>query len=355
MTSGRDECPFRTIDGAEAIAGDRLDPGLFHYLAGGSGGETTLAANREAFGRWRLRQRVLVPVAEPDLSCSFLGTRVASPIGVAPFAGDALLDPEGAAAIVRVAATRGALVVVSDATGETLEAVARPRGAAPLLLQTSTLGSVERAMALAKRAADAGYDGICLTVDTPVVGARRRDAEHRFELSAHMAFANFATNATPLGERSAPWSWNDLHRFAAGLALPLVVKGITSGEDARRAIEAGAAAIYVSNHGGRQLDGAPGTLDVLPEVVAAVGGDVDVAFDGGVRSGADVAKALALGARLVLVGRPAAYALAAGGAAGVEHMLDLLNQELATSLVLLGRPSVDALDSSVLQAAFAGS
>jgi 4-hydroxymandelate oxidase len=355
MKNGRDESPFRTIDEAEALAHDRLDPGLWHYLAGGAGGETTLAANRAAFGRWHLRPQVLVPVAEPDLSCTFLGMRLASPVGIAPFAGDALLDPEGAAGIVRAGASRGALVVVSDATGQALETVAQPRGAAPILLQTSTLGSVERAGSLAQRAVDAGYDGICLTVDTPVVGVRRRDAEHRFELSAHMTFANFTAGTTPLGERSTPWDWNDLSRFAGGLSVPLVVKGITNADDARRAVEAGAAAIYVSNHGGRQLDGAGGTLDALPEVVEAVGGEADVAFDGGVRSGADVIKALALGARLVLVGRLAAYALAAGGAAGVEHMLDLLNQELATSLVLLGQPSVDALDASALQAAFTGS
>ena len=254
--------------------------------------------------------------------------------------------------MLEAAASLGTLAVVPEVTGETLEALASAAPDAARVFQLSLRHPHAVLVDLLSRAADAGYGALCVTVDVPVVGVRRRELRHP---GARLEIANFPSRATGFidhtGERERPWTWARLADVMAGTDLPFAVKGVLTAEDARAAVEAGAAAVYVSNHGGRQLDSAPATLDQLAEVVDEIAGDAEVALDGGVRSGGDVVKALALGARAVLVGRPACYGLAAGGRAGVHRVLEILRHELVTAMTLLGRARVADLDRTLLQPA----
>jgi 4-hydroxymandelate oxidase len=344
--------PFVVLDDAVIEARRTLPPDALAYVEGGAEDERTLDENRRAFTRWFLRPRVLTgaPAAEP--STTFLGMPLAMPILVAPFAGDTLLHADGYRAVLEAAASLGTLAVVPEVTGETLEALASAAPDAASVFQLSLRHPHAVLVDLLNRAADAGYRALCVTVDVPVVGVRRRELRHP---GARLEIANFPSRATGFidhtGERERPWTWARLADVMAGTDLPFAVKGVLTAEDARAAVEAGAAAVYVSNHGGRQLDSAPATLDQLAEVVDEIGGDAEVALDGGVRSGGDVVKALALGARAVLVGRPACYGLAAGGRAGVHSVLEILRHELVTAMTLLGRARVADLDRTVLQPA----
>jgi 4-hydroxymandelate oxidase len=344
--------PFVVLDDAVIEARRTLPPDALAYVEGGAEDERTLDENRRAFTRWFLRPRVLTGAPAADPSTTFLGMPLAMPILVAPFAGDTLLHADGYRAVLEAAASLGTLAVVPEVTGETLEALASAAPDAARVFQLSLRHPHAVLVDLLNRAADAGYRALCVTVDVPVVGVRRRELRHP---GARLEIANFPSRATGFidhtGERERPWTWARLADVMAGTDLPFAVKGVLTAEDARAAVEAGAAAVYVSNHGGRQLDSAPATLDQLAEVVDEIGGDAEVALDGGVRSGGDVVKALALGARAVLVGRPACYGLAAGGRAGVHRVLEILRHELVTAMTLLGRARVADLDRTVLQPA----
>jgi 4-hydroxymandelate oxidase len=344
--------PFVVLEDAVLEARRMLPPEALAYVEGGAEDERTLDENRRAFTRWLLRPRMLTGAPPADPSTTFLGMPVAMPILVAPFAGDTLLHTDGYRAVLEAAASLGTLAVVPEVTGETLEALAGAAPGAARVFQLSLRHPHAVLVDLLSRAADAGYGALCVTVDVPVVGVRRRELRHP---GARLEIANFPSRATGFidhtGERERPWTWARLADVMAGTDLPFAVKGVLTAEDARAAVEAGAAAVYVSNHGGRQLDSAPATLDQLAEVVDEVGGDAEVALDGGVRSGGDVVKALALGARAVLVGRPACYGLAAGGRAGVHRVLEILRHELVTAMTLLGRARVADLDRTVLQPA----
>jgi 4-hydroxymandelate oxidase len=344
--------PFVVLDDAVIEARRTLPPDALAYVEGGAEDERTLDENRRAFTRWFLRPRVLTGAPAADPSTTFLGMPLAMPILVAPFAGDTLLHADGYRAVLEAAASLGTLAVVPEVTGETLEALASAAPDAARVFQLSLRHPHAVLVDLLNRAADAGYRALCVTVDVPVVGVRRRELRHP---GARLEIANFPSRATGFidhtGERERPWTWARLADVMAGTDLPFAVKGVLTAEDARAAVEAGAAAVYVSNHGGRQLDSAPATLDQLAEVVDEIGGDAEVALDGGVRSGGDVVKALALGARAVLVGRPACYGLAAGGRAGVHRVLEILRHELVTAVTLLGRARVADLDRTVLQPA----
>ncbi len=352
MNAPAPDPPFVVLDDAVAEARRALNPDALAYVEGGAEDEYTLTENRRAFGRWHLRPRVLTGLPAADLSTSFLGLPVAMPILVAPFAGDTLLHPDGYRGVLEAAASLGTLAVVPEVTGETLEVLASAAPAAARVFQLSLRHPHAVLVDLLRRTADAGYGAICVTVDVPVVGVRRRELRNP---GARLEIANFRSRKTGFmddtGEREQPWTWSRLAEVMAETDAPFAVKGVLTAEDARAAVDAGASAVYVSNHGGRQLDGAPATLDQVAEVVDEVGGDVEVAVDGGVRSGGDVVKALALGARAVLVGRPACYGLAAAGTAGVRRVLDILRHELVTSMTLLGRARVAELDRTVLQPA----
>ena len=343
---------FVVLDDAVIEARRTLPPDALAYVEGGAEDERTLDENRRAFTRWLLRPRMLTGAPAADPSTTFLGMPLAMPILVAPFAGDTLLHADGYRAVLEAAASLGTLAVVPEVTGETLEALASAAPDAARVFQLSLRHPHAVLVDLLSRAADAAYGALCVTVDVPVVGVRRRELRHP---GARLEIANFPSRATGFidhtGERERPWTWARLADLMAGTDLPFAVKGVLTAEDARAAVEAGAAAVYVSNHGGRQLDSAPATLDQLAEVVDEVAGDAEVALDGGVRSGGDVVKALALGARAVLVGRPACYGLAAGGRAGVHRVLEILRHELVTAMTLLGRARIADLDRTVLQPA----
>ena len=345
--------PFVVLQEAVDAARASLPSDALAYVEGGAEDEYTLVENRRAFGRWHLRPRFLTGAPAADPSTTFLGLPVAMPVLVAPFAGDTLLHRDGYRGVLEAAASLGTLAVVPEVTGETLEALA---GAAPAaaarIFQLSLRHPHAVLVDLLRRATDAGFGAFCVTVDVPVVGVRRRELRNP---GARLEIANFRSRSTGFmddtGEREQPWTWTRLADVMATANVPFAVKGVLTAEDARAAVDAGATAVYVSNHGGRQLDGAPATLDQLAEIVAEVGSDAEVAIDGGVRSGGDVVKALALGARAVLVGRPVCYGLAAAGTSGVRRVLEILRHELVTAMTLLGRASVSDLDRTMLQAA----
>jgi len=347
-----DPPPFVVLDEAVNAARASLPPDVLAYLEGGAEDEYTLAENRRAFARWQLRPRMLTGAPAADPSTKFLGLPVAMPILVAPFAGDTLFHRDGYRGVLEAAAAVGTLAVVPEVTGETLEALAGAVPDAARVFQLSLRHPRAVLVDLLRRAADAGYAAFCVTVDVPVVGVRRRELRHP---GARMEIANFRSRVTGFmddtGERERPWTWARLAEVMATTDLPFAVKGVLTPDDARAAVDAGASAVYVSNHGGRQLDGAPATLDQVAAVVDEVAGDAEVAVDGGVRSGGDVVKALALGACTVLVGRPACYGLAAAGTEGVRRVLEILRHEVVTAMTLLGRARVDDLDRWVLQAA----
>jgi isopentenyl diphosphate isomerase/L-lactate dehydrogenase-like FMN-dependent dehydrogenase len=348
-----DASRIAVLDDVVAAARSVLPPDVLAYLEGGAEDEITLEENRRAFTRWRLIPRTLTGMGAADTATTFLGVPIAIPILVAPFAGDTLLHADGYRAALEAAAAHRTLAVVAEVTGkDTLEALAAGSPAAARMFQVSLRHRESVLLELLRRAADAGYSSACVTIDVPVVGVRRRELRHP---GALIEISNFEATAVAhafmddTGEREPPWTWAHLAEVMAKASLPFAVKGVLTAEDARAAVGAGAAAVYVSNHGGRQLDSAPATLDQLPEIVEEVGGDAEVVIDGGVRSGGDVVKALALGARAVLVGRPACYGLAAGGAAGVHRVLEILRHELVTAMTLLGRARVTDLDRTVLQ------
>jgi len=351
------EATTLAVEDFEAAARQRLPRMVFDYYAGGAGEETTLRENRRAYDRWVIRPRVLVDVSTVDLRTTVLGQDVPFPILLAPTAFQRLAHRLGEVATAQGAASVGALMVVSTISTASLEEIAGT--GVRRWFQLYVLTDRDLTAELVKRAHAAGYGAIVLTVDTPVLGRRLRDERNRFSLPPGIGLANLAGAGLPTAEGSALFSffvdridpsldWEDVAWLRSLTPLPLVLKGIVTEEDARLAVEAGVDAIVVSNHGGRQLDGAPATLDVLPEVVAAADGRAEVLLDGGIRRGSDVFKALALGARAVLVGRPYLWGLAAGGPEGVRRVLEILRDDLALTMALAGRAGVPAIDRSAV-------
>lgn len=343
---------INVADYFEAAAA-KVDRRVWCYFEGGAGDEITLRANRGAFGRWRFRPRVLVDVGEVSAATTVLGTPVSMPLLVAPFAMHRLLDPEGETATARAAAAAGTVLCVSTLTTCAHDEIAAAGGDAPRWLQLYILRDRQRTLDHVAEARACGYSAIVLTVDTPVLGRRERDSRLGFELPAGLPLpyvkgkdANVAMTFAEQFQMSPSVTWRDLEWIAAESGLPVILKGIVTREDSVLAVEHGAAAIVVSNHGGRQLDGAPATLDALPEVVEAAAGRCEVYVDGGIRRGADVLKALALGARATLIGRAAACGLAVGGEAGVRDVLTLLRDEIELGLALLGCTTPDEVSRS---------
>ncbi|BFV60998.1 alpha-hydroxy acid oxidase [Kitasatospora sp. CMC57] len=353
-----------TLTDHRDLARHQLSDTVWDFVEGGAGAERTLRANRRAFTRVTLRPRVLVDVSDCDTRTELLGARIATPVGVAPTAYHRLLHPDGELATAHGAGTAGALYVVSLFASRTVEEIAAA-ATGPLWLQLYWLRRREVLAGLVDRAAEAGYRAVVLTVDAPQLGRRHRDARNGFAVpsgvsavnldpalmaSAHRSDAGRSALAVHTAEAVDPSvTWADLAWLRGRSELPLVLKGILTAEDAALAVGHGADAIVVSNHGGRQLDGAAASLDALAEVVDAVGSaDCPVLFDGGVRSGTDVFAALALGARAVLLGRPVLWGLAADGAAGVAGVLGLATGELAHTMALTGRPSLAAVDRSAI-------
>jgi 4-hydroxymandelate oxidase len=351
------------LDEYESAAQNRLPQMVFDYFAGGADDEITLADNRRAWQSWRLRPRVLVDVSRRDLSTTVLGTRVSLPVLTAPCAFNALAHPEGECAVARAVAAAGTIQVVSTAATFSLEEVAEAAPQGLRWFQLYCYRDREVTRSLVERAAAAGYRAICLTVDAPFVGRRERDLRNRFGLPEGLRWKNLEPagfDRMDIPDRGSAlvqyiadiWDagldWQAVEWLRSISPLPLVIKGILTAEDGARAVDCGAAGVVVSNHGGRQLDGTLATGDALSEVVGAVQGRAEVLVDGGIRRGSDVLKALALGAKAVLIGRPYLWGLAIGGQAGVAHVLELLRTEIDLDLALSGRPAVSDIDDSLV-------
>jgi isopentenyl diphosphate isomerase/L-lactate dehydrogenase-like FMN-dependent dehydrogenase len=329
----------------ELLAERALDPGAFGYFAGGAGDELTLRENVEAYARWQLRPRVLAGVAEVDTATTVLGTEVSMPLLVAPVAFQRMAHADGEAGTARAAMAAGTIMVLSTLATSTPADVAAAAPGGKRWFQLYCYRDRGITQAMIDQADEAGFEAIVLTVDAPRLGRRERDLRTGFVIPAEVTVPSFAaaaggpaagTPADMFALMDPAVDWGELERLAAQCRLPVVVKGVVTAEDARLACEHGAAAIVVSNHGGRQLDGAMATIDALPEVVEAVEGRLQVMVDGGVRRGVDVVKALALGARAVLVGRPVLWGLAVDGEQGARCVLELLRDEIELALLLLG-------------------
>jgi isopentenyl diphosphate isomerase/L-lactate dehydrogenase-like FMN-dependent dehydrogenase len=329
--------PLNVFD-YEALAAGRLDVGALGYFAGGAGDGHTLAWNVEAFHHWRLRPRVLVDVEGCSAATTVLGHELALPLLVAPFAYQRVLHRDGEPAMARAVKAAGSLMCLSTFASATVEEVADT--GVPRWFQLYAFRDLGVRRALVERAKAAGYTALVLTVDTPVLGRRERDLRTGFEvpleITVPMAGYGVVTPHETSKLLSASVTWRDVEQLASDFGLPVVLKGVQTGEDAHLACEHGAAAIVVSNHGGRQLDRVAATIDVLEEVVDAAAGRLEVLIDGGIRRGIDVVTALALGARAALIGRPAAWGLAVGGESGARHVLELLHAEIELALRLVG-------------------
>lgn len=323
---------YLQVDDYEPVAKEKLPPDVYDYYAGGAGDERTLEENLRAFGRWVLRPRFLRGSGFPDTSTELLGTRVEFPVLVAPWAYQRRAHPDGERGTVRGAARAGTIAVVSSTAVDDLERIA---GASDGSKWWQLYLFADRRLneEMLARVVSAGYGAICWTVDFPVGGLRHRDTRSGFVMPFGIGDADY------LYEPDMTWDHLTFIREHAP-DLPVLVKGILTAEDAVLAIEHGADGIVVSNHGGRQLDSSPASLDALPEVVEAVAGRLPVLMDGGVRRGTDVLKAMALGAAAVLVGRPAAWGLAAEGEEGVAGVLEILRAEVENAMALTGCRSV---------------
>jgi isopentenyl diphosphate isomerase/L-lactate dehydrogenase-like FMN-dependent dehydrogenase len=324
-----------------AAAAEKVDPSVWCYFEGGAGDEISLRANVAAYARWRFRPRMLVDVSTVSTATTLLGTPVALPLGIAPFALQRLLDLDGEVATARAAAAANVLMTVSTLTTAAHGEIAAA-GEGPRWFQLYVLRDRARTLEHIAEARASGYSAVVLTVDLPLLGRRERDLRLGFMNPP----ADIELPYAHLFEVTPALTWRDLEWIRAECALPIVVKGILTREDAQLAVEHGADAVWVSNHGGRQLDHVAAGLDALPEVVEAVAGRCEVYVDGGIRRGADVVKALALGARAAFAGRAFACGLAVDGERGVASVLELLRAEIELTLGLLGCTSPDGVTRS---------
>jgi 4-hydroxymandelate oxidase len=350
--------PINISDYARMATG-RMSKMAWAYFEGSAGDEHTARWNLEAYARIRLRPRCLVDVSKIDLRTTLLGREIPFPILVAPTAYQRLAHPGGELAMVRGANATGATMVVSTQANTPLEEVAAA-ATVPLWFQLYVQPDRDFTRALVRRAEAAGYKALVLTVDAPVLGTRNREDRLNFSLPPGLERANLrglpAAKGSQRPGQSGIYSgaldpsvtWKDIDWLRSLTNMPLLLKGVMTGDDAVRGVDAGVSGIIVSNHGGRTLDTLPPTLEVLPEIVAAVAGRVPVLVDGGIRRGTDILKALGLGAASVLVGRPSVYGLAVGGADGVAHVINILRRELQSAMALTGRTSIGGIDGTVI-------
>jgi lactate 2-monooxygenase len=355
----------------EAQAREILEPGPFGYIAGGAGGESTMRANLEAFERRRLRPRMLRGTRERDISVEVLGTRSPAPFFLAPIGVLSIAHEEGEVACARAAAASAIPFVLSSAASHSLEEIAEAMGEKPRWFQLYWANDREICESFVARAEAHGYSAIVVTLDTLTLGWRPRDLRNAYlPFLSGQGCAQFFSDPVFCARLAKPpaedlltaaatmlatfsnlgLTWDDLAWLRGQTKLPLLVKGVLTDEDARRALDSGCDGIVVSNHGGRQVDGAVAALDALVEVRAALGDGAVVLMDGGIRRGADVVKALALGADAVLLGRPYAYGLAVGGQKGVEEVIRNLAAETDLTFALMGARSVGELDESWIAA-----
>lgn len=354
----------------EAKARAALPDGPYWYVAGGAGAGDTMRANREAFFRWQIRPKVARDVSARDIGVTLFGKRQEMPFLLAPVGVQGILHAEGELAVARAAAATGTPFILSNVSSFTIEQVAAAAGNGERWFQLYPGKNRDVMQSALSRAEASGYSAIVVTLDTTMLGWRERDLANAFlPFLQGQGIANYVSDPVfrallpkPPEEdpRSAVmlmlslfsnprFTWDDVDWLRTATKLPLLLKGITDADDAATAIDRGVDGIIVSNHGGRQVDGAIATLDAMPEVNAAVDGRVPILLDSGVRRGADVLKAIALGASAVLIGRPYAYALASDGEAGVRHLIRTLMADIDITLALSGRTSVEGLDRSLIE------
>ena len=355
-----DEPRFESWRDAETYAQDRLPAEVFDFIAGGAEDEVTLARNRQAFLRRALLPAVLRDVTKIDTRVSLWGCDLSTPVLVAPMGGQSMVHRGAEMATAAGAAAVGVGTIASTASSTPLEieATANPASWFQLYLFRDRAVTTD----LIARARQAGYRALVVTVDAPVLGLRRRDLRNRFRPGARIAnLERYALDSLPdaadggglsqyfATQMNPSLTFDDLATLVAQTDLPVVVKGVIRPADAIRCLEAGAAGVYVSNHGGRQLDGGIATLDALPGIVDAIAGRARIVIDGGVRTASDVLLALALGADAVALGRPILWALATGGQSGVEHLLHRLGEGIKVAMALVGARSVDELTTDSVQ------
>ena len=372
-----------TIDDLRRLARRRLPRAVYDFVEGGAGDERTVTRNRAAFDRLLFRPRVLVDVSKREQATTVLGQRVATPVLVSPTGMAGLCWPKGEVAAARAAHEAGTIYTLSTHSSCSIEEVAA-EAPGPLWFQLYVWQNRDLTRSFVERARAAGYRALVLTVDVPIISRRERDIRNGFTIPPRITVRNALdtlrrvgwmrrvllgprlTLANLVGAPGAPRTdivtlggvanrqvdpsvaWADLAWFRSLWSGPLLLKGVLTAADARRAVDHGVDGLIVSNHGGRQLDGAPASVEALPEVADAVGDRIEVLLDGGVRRGGDVVRALALGARAVMVGRPYLYGLGAGGSTGVRRALDILAGEVDHTLALVGVPRVGDLDRTVV-------
>ena len=345
----------------EALAPQKLPKMAYDYYASGAEDEITLAENRQAFRRYRLRPKMLVDVSHRDLTTSILGQTLSMPILIAPMAFQCLAHPDGEIAAARAASELDTLMILSTMSTKSLEEVAQVNSKRWFQLYIHRDRGLTKA--LVQRAETSGFTALCLTVDAPLIGRREADVRNGFTLPEGLELANLATMSNLTFPQTSQESglftyfqqqidasvtWKDVEWLESITNLPILLKGILRADDAIMAAKIGVKGIIVSNHGGRQLDGAVASLDALAEIVETVGDKLEILVDGGIRRGSDILKAICLGAKAVLVGRPILWGLAVNGETGVKHILELLRDELDLAMALSGCPSLKDLDSSLI-------
>ncbi|XP_065086043.1 uncharacterized protein LOC135708032 [Ochlerotatus camptorhynchus] len=356
-----------TVQDYEDRASTSLPREALDYYRSGADDEQTLQLNRASYDRLRIRPRVLCNVSNRNMKVKLFGDEFSMPIGISPTAFQKMAHPEGEVANARAAASRKVPFTLSTLSNSSIEEVAGGASKSPKWFQLYIYKERKLTEQLIRRATKAGFKALVITVDSPKFGKRRADIRNRFTLPPGLTVANFegeqatgvqsqsGSGLNQYGEEQLDPSlvWDDIKWLKKLTKLPVIVKGVLTKEDAEIAVKNGVDGIWVSNHGGRQLDSAPATIEALPEIVAAVGNRMTVIMDGGVREGKDAFKALALGAKMVMVGRPALWGLAVNGQQGVEHVLDILKDELDTTMALAGCQTVaDISQEHVVHEAF---
>ncbi len=349
----------------EAMARAKLSAMAFDYYFGGANDEFTTEDNLREWQRIRLVPRVLAGVDRVDITTTVIGQTLSMPVMTAPCGYNMLAHPSGECGIARAASAQGTIFVASTVATQSLEEIAAScPGRKWFQLYCYRDRTINQD--LVRRAEAAGYSALCLTVDVPYIGRRERDIRNSFSLPEGMSMRNvdrYSVDETETAQESGGsfaakhsdelWdhglTWEIVSWLRSITAMPIVLKGILAASDARLAVEHGAAGIVVSNHGGRQLDGVVGTTDALREIVDEVGGQIDIIVDGGIRRGTDVVKAIALGARAVMIGRPSVWGLAVDGEEGVRHVLQLIRDETLLAMALVGRNTLKELDGSILR------
>jgi 4-hydroxymandelate oxidase len=345
----------------EALAKNKLESMIYDYYAGGAEDEITVHENQDAYHRIRLKYRVLIDVSHRDLSTTVLGQTVSFPVLIAPTAFQRMAHRDGEVATARAAGAAGTIMILSTLSNSAIEEVVA--AGCPTWFQLYIYKDRSVTASLVQRAKTAGCKAIVLTVDAPVLGRRERDIRNRFELPSHLSVMNLL----PAGLQELPQSasgsglaayiesvldpamtWKDVDWLCSITDLPVLIKGMIHPADALRALEHGVSGIVVSNHGGRQLDTAAPTIEVLSEIVDTIAGKIDVLIDGGIRRGTDVLKAIAVGAKAVLIGRPILWGLAVNGEQGVAKVLSLLRNEFDVAMALCGCTRVDEIQRSLI-------